>query len=212
MKKTLWRSLIAAAAALLNGCAPVLIGAGGAAAYSTLEDRRTTGTQLEDEAIELRSSNRISDRFGGKVHINVTSYNRAALLTGEVPDARTREDIEKLVAAVPNVRGVTNELQIAGNASLGSRTNDSFITSKVKARFLDARRFNPLHVKVVTEAGVVYLMGLVTENEADHAVELARTTGGVRKVVKVFELCSVADELCRPREKPPAGSPKPAAG
>jgi osmotically-inducible protein OsmY len=186
------------ALALLPGCIPAIIGAGGAAAISSLEDRRSAGTQVDDESIEVRASNRIGDRFGGRVHINVTSYNRIALLTGEVPDERAREEIEKIVLAVPSVRGVTNDLQVAGISSYGSRTNDSYLTSKVRGRLLDTKRLSPVHVKVVTEAGVVYLMGVVTEPEGDEAVEIARTTGGVRKVVKAFEYCKQSDPLCRP--------------
>ena len=201
-----WASL-ALAAALLGGCAAVVVGAGGAAAYGALEDRRTAGSQLEDESNELRAVNRIAERFGDSVHVNVTSYNRALLLTGEVPDARAREEIEKIAAALPNVRSVTNELEVAGTASLASRSNDSLITSKVKVRLLDARRVNPMHVKVVTEAGVVYLMGIVTEQEGDGATEVARTTGGVRKVVRVFEYCQPGDAACRPREQPKAAEP-----
>lgn len=192
---------------LLQGCGIALIGAGGAAAYTAYEDRRTSGGQIDDEAIELRSGNRISNRFGQGVHVNVTSFNRAVLLTGEVPDERTRDEIENIVLGVPNVRGISNELKIAPVTPLSSRTNDSFITSKVKARFLDGRRFNPIHVKVVTEAGVVYLMGVVTEREANDAVEIARTTGGVRRVVKIFEYCSASEPPCRPEPVPPARKP-----
>lgn len=193
------------AAVALQGCVPVLIGAGGAAAVTSLQDRRSTGTQLDDESIEVRASNRLSDRFGDRAHTNITSYNRIALITGEVPDERTREEAEKIVLAVPGVRGVTDDLQIAGISSLASRANDSYLTSKVRGRLLDTKRISPVHVKVVTEAGVVYLMGLVTEPEADEAVEIARTTGGVRKVVKAFEYCKPTDERCRPA-KPRAGS------
>ena len=194
---------LAAAGALLSGCIPALIGAGAAGAYTALEDRRTTGTQIDDESIEVRAANRIADRFGDRVHVNVTAFNRTALLTGEVPDEAAREEAEKIVRAVPTVRGVTNDLQIAGASSLGARTNDSYLTSKVKARLIDSRKVSPLHIKVVTEAGVVYLLGIVTEAEADEAVELARTTGGVRKVVKVFEYCKPDDNVCRTREPPP---------
>jgi osmotically-inducible protein OsmY len=193
--------LIALGALALQGCVPMVIGAGGAAAYSSLEDRRTTGTQIEDESIEVRASNRISDRFGSQVHVNVTSYNRFALVTGEVPDERARAEVEKIVRAVPNVRDVTNDLQLAGISSYGSRTNDTYLTSKVRGRLLDTRRVSPVHLKVVTEAGVVYLMGIVTEQEADEAVDIARNTGGVRKVVKVFEYCKPSDDICRPRKK-----------
>ena len=194
----------------LFGCAPVLIGAAAGGAYTSLEDRRTAGVQIDDEGIELRVGNRLSDRFGDKAHISVTSYNRSVLLTGEAPDVQTREEAERIARAVPGVQGVANELEIAGVSSLGSRTNDAFITSKVKARFLDARRFNPVHVKVVTEAGVVYLLGVVTEQEGNEAVELARTMSGVRKVVKVFEYCRSTDEVCRARPTDPQ-KPKPAA-
>jgi osmotically-inducible protein OsmY len=186
------------------GCVPVLVGAGGAAAVTSLEDRRSTGAQIDDESIEIRASNRVSDRFGDRAHVNVTSYNRVALITGEVSDERAREEVEKIVLAVPNVRGTTNDLQIAGASSLGARANDSYLTTKVRGRLLDTKRISPVHVKVVSEAGVVYLMGIVTDAEADEAVEIARTTGGVRKVVKVFEYCRPGDERCPPPKK--AGS------
>jgi osmotically-inducible protein OsmY len=186
------------------GCVPVMIGAGGAAAVSSLEDRRSTGAQIDDESIEIRATNRVNDRFGDRAHVNVTSYNRIALITGEVPDEHAREQVEKIVLAVPNVRGATNDVQISGVSSLGSRANDSYLTTKVRGRLLDTKRISPVHVKVVSEAGVVYLMGIVTEAEADEAVEIARTTGGVRKVVKVFEYCTAGDERCPPPRK--AGS------
>src|SRR4051812_16035246 len=188
--------LIAAAWAL-QGCVPLMIGAGGAAAYSSLEDRRTTGIQIEDEAIETRASNRISDRFGSRVHVNVTSYNRVALLTGEVPDDAARAEAEKIVRAVPNGREVTNDLQVAGISSYPARANDAYLTTKVRGRLFDTKRVSPVHLKVVSEAGAVYLMGVVTEAEADEAVDIARNTGGVRKVVKVFEYCKVTDDACR---------------
>ena len=194
-------ALLIVAALPLAACVPMVIGAGGAAVYSSLEDRRSTGTQIEDESIEVRASNRVSDRFGSRVHVNVTSYNRVALVTGEVPDERARDEIEKIVRAVPNVREVTNDLQVSGISSYGSRSNDAYLTSKVRGRLLDTKRVSPVHLKVVTESGVVYLMGLVTEPEADEAVDIARNTGGVRKVVKVFEYCKPSDDICRPRSK-----------
>jgi osmotically-inducible protein OsmY len=197
----------AAMAGALAGCIEMAAVGVGAAVLSA-QDRRTTGTQVEDEGIELRTANRIGERFGGKVHINVTSFNRNVLLTGEATDERTRAEIERIAREVPNVRGVTNEIQVAGISSLGARSNDSFLTSKVKARFLDANKFSPIHVKVVTEAGVVYLLGIVTENEAADAVDIARTTGGVRKVVKVFEYCKPTDPACRPRAQAKAEPPK----
>ncbi len=182
---------------MLHGCVPVVIGAAGSAAYGSLEDRRTTGTQIDDESIEVRASNRVGDRFGSTVHVNVTSYNRQALLTGEVPDEKSRTEVEKIVRAVPTVKDVTNDLQIAGISSYGARGNDSYLTTKVRGRLLDTKRVSPVHVKVVTEASVVYLMGVVTEPEADEAVDIARNTGGVRKVVKVFEYCKSTDDACR---------------
>jgi len=150
------------------------------------EDRRTVGTMTEDEGIEQKASNRINEKIKD-AHINVTSYNRMLLLTGEVPTAAAKADAERIARAVENVRSVFNELQISGNTEMQTRTNDSVITSKVKARFVDARKFSPVHVKVVTENSVVYLMGLVKKQEAADATEIARTTSGVTKVVRLFE-------------------------
>jgi osmotically-inducible protein OsmY len=181
-------SVLALAALLaLQGCAAAVVATGAGVAGVSAADRRTTGIQVEDESIELKASNRISSKLGDQVHINVTSYNRNVLLTGEAPTEALRAEAEKLTASVENVRAVTNEVAISGISTFGSRSNDTYITSKVKARFVDQGKFSPLDVKVVTENGVVYLMGLVTHAEAEQATEIARTTGGVRKVVKVFE-------------------------
>ena len=161
-------------------------GAGGGACAA--DDRRSLGAQTEDKEIDVRGESRVNDRFGDKVHINVTSYNRNVLLTGEAPDAGTKAQIERIVRELPNVRGVVNEIQIAGVSSYSARGNDSYLTSKVKARFIDnGGSFSANQVKVVTEGSVVYLLGLVTRKEAEAAVEIARTTGGVQKVVRVFE-------------------------
>ena len=191
------------ATAFLQGCGPLVLAGAGAAVVS-FEDRRTTGSQIEDQSIELRVGNRVDDRFGDKVHCNVTSYNRYVLLTGEVHDEAARGEIEKITRGVPNVLGVTNDVQVAGKSSMGSRSNDTYLTSKVKTRFIDSGKFNAIHVKVVTEAAVVYLLGVVTEQEGADAVELARTTGGVRKVVKMFEYCKPTDQIClsQPPSKP----------
>ena len=207
MTRLLWVLALGAPLAL-GACAPIVVGAGAAGALSVSEDRRSSGAQLDDQSIEWRASSRIGERFGSKVHVNVTSYNRNVLLTGEVPDERSRGDIDALVRGVPSVAATTNELVVAEPTSLGSRTTDSYITSKIKTRFLDANQFNAMQVKVVTEAGVVYLLGIVTDKEANDAVEIARTTGGVRKVVKMFEYCKPIDEVCRP----PAPPPPPKAG
>jgi osmotically-inducible protein OsmY len=195
--------LLAAIAALgfvafLGGCAAVVVGAGAAAGYSAYEDRRSTGTQVEDQRIESRASSAIDQRFGWKVHVNVTSYNRQVLITGEVPNAVTHAEVEKLIAALPGVRTLANELTIGPLTSLAARTGDTIVTSNVKTRFLGAKNFNPVHVKVVTEAGVVFLLGMVTEVEANAASEIARTTDGVKKVVKVFEYCKSGESICRP--------------
>ncbi|MEK7874795.1 MAG: BON domain-containing protein [Pseudomonadota bacterium] len=170
---------------LLHGCAAAVIGGAGTAVL-VAEDRRTVGTVAEDEGIELKARSRIDERFKDP-HVNITSYNRMVLLTGEAPDAATRSQIEKIARAVENVRGVYNEIAVSGNTALSARANDSYLTSKVKTRFIDQHKFNAIHVKVVTEANVVFLMGLVKRKEADDATEIARTTGGVQKVVKLFD-------------------------
>ena len=151
------------------------------------EDRRTSGMFIEDEGIELKSTRRIHQQFGDNVHINVTSYNRLVLLTGEAPTATIKTDIEKLIMGVDNVRRIYNEIAIAGNTSLSSRSNDTLLTSKVKARFLTERKFQINHVKIVTENEVVYLLGVVTRQEAESAAQITSSTAGVKKVVKVFE-------------------------
>jgi osmotically-inducible protein OsmY len=171
--------------ALLCGCAAAVVGGVGTAVV-VAEDRRTVGTVTEDQGIEVKAGSRIGDKFKDP-HINVTSYNRMVLLTGEAPDAATKSEIEKIVRAVENVRGVYNEIAIAGNTALSARTNDTYLTSKVKTRFIDQQKFNVVHVKIVTEANVVYLLGLVKHKEADDASQIARTTGGVQKVVRLFE-------------------------
>jgi osmotically-inducible protein OsmY len=169
----------------LTGCAAVVVGgAGGAALVGA--DRRTVGTVTEDQGIEIKANSRIADKYAD-AHINVTSYNRMVLLTGEAPTNAARADIEKITRAIENVRGIYNEIAVVGNSSLSSRTNDAYLTGKVKARFVDGQKFNAVHVKVVTESNVVYLLGMVNRKEADDATEIARTTSGVQKVVRLFE-------------------------
>jgi osmotically-inducible protein OsmY len=210
MKKTSFRLLLAlpAIALALQGCleTALVVGAG-TAAYSAT-DRRTTGVQVDDEGIELRASNRVSERFGDKVHVNISSFNRSLLLTGEVPNAATKEEIEKLVQGVPSLRSVTNDLQVASATSMSSRAGDATTTGKVKARLLDSGKLNPVHVRVITENSVVYLLGIVTEAEANDAVEIARTTGGVKKVVKVFEYCKPTDAVCARGDATKAAEPR----
>lgn len=181
---------------LLAFCVPLLAGCFGVAAVGVgtgvlmVSDRRNSETYVTDEGLELRASSRIREKFGDKVHVNVTSYNRMLLLTGEAPSESLKTEIAQVASAVQNVKSISNELAIAGPSSLGGRSNDAYLTSKVKARFVDAKKFSAHHVKVVTEAGVVFLLGLVTQAEADAAADIARTTGGVQKVVRVFEIIS----------------------
>jgi osmotically-inducible protein OsmY len=174
---------------LLAGCVGAAVVGAGAGALMVI-DRRSSEVYIADQGLEMRASSRISEKYGDKVHVNVTSYNRMMLLTGEAPTAEIKADVEKIASTVPDVKSIANELAIAGPSSYGVRSNDSYITSKVKARFVDAGKFNANVVKVVTEAGVVFLLGIVTQAEADAAVEIARTTGGVLKVVRVFEIVS----------------------
>lgn len=175
----------------LQGCVPAVVAGATAGALATM-DRRSLGTQTEDETIEWKASARVSEKLGDTAHINYTSYDRKVLLTGEVNSAEDKAEAERIVSLVPNVAAVLNELAVGPVSSFSDRSNDSFITSKVKSRSLDTGKFNPVHIKVVTEAGVVYLMGLVTQPEADAAIKVARTTGGVKKVVNLFEIIAPA--------------------
>ena len=170
----------------LTACVPVVVG-GAAAGGAMAADRRTSGTYIEDQAIELKAGKAISDNLKDNVHANVTSYNRQVLITGEVSDEANKKKAESLVKPIENVASIKNYLEIAKKSSLSTRTNDAYITSKVKANFLKENKFAANYVKVVTESGPVYLLGLVTHKEADDAVEIARSIGGVKTVVKVFE-------------------------
>ena len=179
--------LLIAILPLAQGCAPLVVGGAVAGGAMVAQDRRTVGTMTEDEGIEQRANARLRERFGETAYVSVTSYNRTVLLTGQAPDEKVRAEADRIARGVENVRGVYNELAVAGLSSFTARSNDSIITSKVKGRFVDANRFNALHVKVVTENAVVYLMGLVNKKEAADATEIARTTSGVQKVVRLFE-------------------------
>ena len=184
-RKLLAAALVAAAVPLLQGCFPLAVtGMGTAALMAT--DRRTTGTYIEDEGIEWKVIARLREDSRG-AHVNATSYNRRVLLTGEAPTEEEKKRIEDVVKSIPNVREVTNEIAVGQVATLTSRGNDALITSNVKARMVNAARFSPTHVKVLTENGVVYLLGLVSREEAEAAAEVARTTQGAKSVVKVFE-------------------------
>lgn len=182
--------------AALQGCVAVVATTAAGGGVLVAVDRRTNAAMLEDEGIELSAQNRISENFkqySDTMHLNVTSYNRNVLITGEVPSEEVKSGIEKFIKDTQNVRNVTNELVIAEPTSFGSRSNDTLITSKVKSRFIEARKFQPNWVKVVTENKVVYLMGIVNHKEAADATDIAAYTSGVDKVVKVFEYTDEAD-------------------
>ena len=193
-------ALTVCAAALLSGaltaCVPLLLG--GAVGGGTLiaTDRRTSGTQLEDEGIELRALSRLRSALGERSHVNLTSYNRQVLLTGEVANAQDKQQLEQTVAGVENVSTIVNELAIMGNSTLTQRSSDALVTGRVKATLVDARDLSANAFKVVTERGTTYLMGRVTQREADRGTEVARSTPGVQKVVRMFEIIS-EQELAR---------------
>ncbi|GAB6050749.1 hypothetical protein JCM16106_15980 [Hydrogenophilus islandicus] len=173
----------------LSGCFPVAA-TGVAATAAVAADRRTAGTIVEDEELEWKIGNAIQQALGDAAHVNVTSYNRIVLLTGEVPNESARQRAEALARNTKNVRSVVNELVIAPPSTLGARTNDTSITTQVKARLVGNRDVRAHLIKVVTEGGVVYLMGLVTRREGEAATYVARTTSGVKRVVRVFEFIS----------------------
>jgi osmotically-inducible protein OsmY len=179
-------------AATLAGCAPLLLGGAVIGGGLVATDRRTTGTQIEDQSIELKAASRVRE-LATLGHVNAVSYNRVVLLTGEVPGEAERAAVEAAVAGVENVKSVVNELGVLGNSSLGSRSNDALLGTKVKATLVDAKDVQANAVKVVAERGVVYLMGRVTEREATRAADLARSVAGVQKVVRVFEILTEAE-------------------
>jgi len=198
-------TLVAAASLslALSACAPLIIGGAMVGGSMVAIDRRTSGAQLEDEGIELRSNARLGDALGDKAHINVTSYNRQVLLTGEVASEKDKQTAEAVVSKVDNVRAVVNELAVLGLSSLSQRSNDSLITGKVKAALVDAKDISANAFKVITERGTVYLMGRVTQREASRATEVVRTVSGVQRVVRVFE---VITEQELQNLQPPASS------
>lgn len=190
----------------VSGCAPLVVG-GMATTAIVASDRRTSGAQLEDEGIELRAANRLRETLGERGHVNVTSYNRQVLLTGEVPSDADKQQVERLIAAVENVLAVHNELAVLGNSTLTQRTSDTLVTGRVKASLVDAKDLSSNSVKVVTERGAVYLMGRVTQREADRVTQIARTVQGSQRVVRMFEVITEA-ELARLQPSP---APKPSS-
>lgn len=184
---------VLASSTLLTGCAALLVGGAAVGSMLVFSDRRTSGTQLEDQAIELKAMNRAREVVGDRGHVNATSYNRVVLLTGEVPSDADKASVERSIARIDNVKSTVNELAVMGPTSMTARSNDTILSSKVKATFVDAKDLQANAFKVVSERGTVYLMGRVTDREADRATELARSVSGVQRVVRVFEVISEAE-------------------
>ena len=205
-------ALVAAlmAGSLLSACVPLAIGGAAVGGAMVATDRRTTGTQVEDQAIETKAGDAVSALFGDRAHINITSYNLIVLVTGEVPTDADKAAAYKAVAKIEHVRSVVNELAVMPVSSLSTRSNDSYLTGKVKASFFDASDISTNTIKVVTERGIVYLMGRVTETEAKRATDIARSVSGVQKVVRVFEILTPAEAAALPHNAP-AANPAPAA-
>ncbi len=198
--------LILCVAGALSACVPVIMGGmvmGGLVAT----DRRTSGTQLEDEGIELRAASRLREALGERAHFNVNSYNRQVLLSGEAPSAQDKQLIEQIVSKVENVRAIVNEIAVLGNSTLPQRSSDSLVTGKVKAGLVDAKDLYANAFKIVTERGTTYMMGRVTQREADRATDIARGVNGVQRVVRIFEIIS-EDELKRLLPQPAPGDVK----
>jgi osmotically-inducible protein OsmY len=196
LKRTLTLALALSATLLTTACAPLLIGGAMLGGTMVATDRRTSGTQLEDEGIEFKAAARVREQLGDKAHININSYNRLALITGEVNSEADREKLSAIVSGVENVSNVLNETAVTMNSSLSARSNDVLIATKVKASLVDARDLISNAFYVVVERGTVYLMGRVSEREAKRASDIARSVGGVNKVVRAFDIIS-EEELAR---------------
>ncbi len=186
-------AVAASAVAALGGCAPLVVGGAMVGGGLVAIDRRTSGAQVEDQAIELKAASRVRE-LATLGHVNVTSYNRMVLITGEVPTDEDKAKVEDAISRLENVRSVVNELGVGGNSSFGSRSNDTLLTTKVKATLVDAKDLQANAFKVLTERGEVFLMGRVTEREANRSADVAASVPGVKKVVRVFEVIS-EDEL-----------------
>ena len=184
--------LILVCSAALQACAPMVVG-GFVGGTMVVTDRRTSGAQLEDEGIEIKGSSRIKESLNGKVHVNLSSYNRQVLITGEAFNERDAKYVSEIISQVDNVRSVLNEVQVANFSTFSERSQDVLIQSKVKASLVDSKDIFASAFKVHAERGVIYLMGRVTQKEADRAVEVARNVSGVQKVVKVFEIITEAE-------------------
>jgi osmotically-inducible protein OsmY len=192
-------TLLASSLISLSACVPLIpLMVGGAVVGGGMvaTDRRTSGSVLEDEGIELRANSRIRENVGDRAHVNVTSYNRQVLLTGEVPSAQDKQLVEKIVSGVDNVRNIVNELAVMGNSSFTQRSSDTLVTGRVKAALVDAQDLFANSFKISTERGTTYVMGRVTPREATRATEVITSVSGVQKLVRVLETIS-EDELAR---------------
>jgi osmotically-inducible protein OsmY len=209
-KITAGLALLALVCSLLTGCAaPLLLGGAAVGGALVATDRRTSGAQVEDEAIELKAMNRIAETLGDRGHINTVSYNRQVLITGEVPNERDKALVQQVVSRVDGVASIINEIGVMPTSSLTQRASDSLTTGRVKAAFVDAKDLYANSFKVFTERGVTYLMGRVTQREASRATEIARGTTGVQKIVRIFEIVS-EDELLRMLPQPAKPDAQPA--
>ena len=198
-----WGLAVASLTSLLSACAPLVMGWAMVGGTLVAIDRRTSGAQLEDEAIELKGALRVREVAGSGAHVNLTSYNRMVLITGEVATAGDAKQVEQTVSRLENVRSVVNELAVAPASTLSTRSSDTVTTARIKAAFIDTKDLQANSVKVVTERGIVYLMGRVTPREAKLAAEVVRGVPGVQKVVRVFESIS-EQELAEMMKNPSA--------
>ena len=190
---TLAAAALIAALPMLQGCVAAAIGAGATVGVMSAHDRRTTSVQADDEAAEWKATQQIPEAYREAAHVNFTAFNRRLLMTGEVPSEEARSTIGERVAKLDGIKEVFNETTVGPASSLKSRSNDGYITSKVKARLVDEKTLSANHIKVVTESGTVFLMGVVGDREAKVSVQITRTTDGVRKVVNLFEVVSDAE-------------------
>ncbi len=186
----------------LTACVPLVVGGAMLGGSLVATDRRTSGAQLEDEGIELRANGRLRENVGERVHVNVTSYNRKVLLTGEVPTEQDKKLVEQIVSRVENVREIVNELGVQGSTTLTNRSSDALVTGRVKAALVDAKDLYANAFKISTERGTTYVMGRVTQREANRATEVIRSVSGVQKLVRVLEIIS-EEELLRALPQPP---------
>lgn len=186
MHKLLFAFIMVTLITQLTACVPVIVG-GVAAGGAMAADRRTTGIYIEDEGIELKAERAIKAELGARIHVNITSFNRNVLITGEAIDEAAKAKAEAIVTKTANVKTVTNELQIDTPTTMSTWSNDAYLTSKLKTQFVTANKFPANYVKIVTENSNVYLMGIVTHAEAKMATEIASQSDGIKNVVKVFE-------------------------